>query len=73
MPGEATAEVTTFPGLLRHNLVNHTAKARERLSAFKLPTCWVVAASADAVPMTATSKVDKAALQALLQREGRRG
>ena len=28
--------------------------------------------SADAVPMTATSKVDKAALQALLQREGSR-
>jgi acyl-CoA synthetase (AMP-forming)/AMP-acid ligase II len=44
--------------------------ARERLSAFKVPTRWVVTGSADAVPMTATSKVDKAALQALLQREG---
>jgi acyl-CoA synthetase (AMP-forming)/AMP-acid ligase II len=44
--------------------------ARARLSAFKVPTCWMVTASADAVPMTPTAKVDKAALQALLAREG---
>ena len=31
-----------------------------RLSAFKVPTRWVVTDSADAVPMTATAKVDKA-------------
>jgi acyl-CoA synthetase (AMP-forming)/AMP-acid ligase II len=46
------------------------ARVRERLSAFKVPSCWVVTASADAVPMTATAKVDKTALQALLAREG---
>ena len=46
------------------------AGARARLSAFKVPTCWVVTTSADDVPMTATDKVDKVALQELLQREG---
>jgi hypothetical protein len=44
--------------------------ARVRLSAFKVPTCWLVTPSADAVPLTATAKVDKAALQDLLRREG---
>jgi acyl-CoA synthetase (AMP-forming)/AMP-acid ligase II len=46
------------------------AGARERLSAFKVPTCWLVTASADKVPMTTTAKVDKVALRALLEREG---
>jgi hypothetical protein len=46
------------------------AGARARLSAFKVPTRWIVTPSAADVPLTATSKVDKAALQALLQREG---
>ena len=46
------------------------AAARARLSAFKVPTRWVVAASADAVPLSATAKVDKVALQQLLRREG---
>ena len=41
----------------------HEAKAR--LSAFKVPTHWAVVAR-DEVPVTATGKVDKAALQALL-------
>jgi acyl-CoA synthetase (AMP-forming)/AMP-acid ligase II len=43
---------------------------RDRLSAFKVPTRWVVTGSADDVPLTATSKVDKAALQDLLRRLG---
>ena len=42
------------------------AGVRARLSAFKVPTRWVVTDSADDVPMTATAKVDKAALQAML-------
>jgi len=42
------------------------------LSAFKVPTWWIVTNSADDVPTTATSKVDKAALQALLERDGQR-
>jgi acyl-CoA synthetase (AMP-forming)/AMP-acid ligase II len=45
---------------------------RERLSAFKVPTRWLVTESVDDVPLTATAKVDKAALQDLLRGEGRR-
>jgi acyl-CoA synthetase (AMP-forming)/AMP-acid ligase II len=45
------------------------AAARARLSAFKVPTRWLIA-GANEVPMTATAKVDKAALQELLRREG---
>jgi acyl-CoA synthetase (AMP-forming)/AMP-acid ligase II len=48
------------------------AGVRERLSAFKVPTRWVVTSSPDDVPLTATSKVDKAALQHLLRRDGQR-
>ncbi len=48
------------------------AEVRERLSAFKVPTRWVVTDTADDVPLTATSKVDKAALQELLRRHGQR-
>jgi len=44
--------------------------ARSRLSAFKVPTCWLLTRSPDDVPLTATSKVDKAALQALLRQDG---
>ena len=44
------------------------AAARERLSAFKVPTRWLITDDAHAVPMTATDKVDKAALQALLRK-----
>jgi acyl-CoA synthetase (AMP-forming)/AMP-acid ligase II len=44
--------------------------ARARLSAFKVPTRWLVTDSADDVPMTSTAKVDKAALQALLTNQG---
>jgi acyl-CoA synthetase (AMP-forming)/AMP-acid ligase II len=49
-------------------LDNLVAGSRARLSAFKVPTTWVVTSSADDVPMTATSKVDKEALQTLLKR-----
>jgi acyl-CoA synthetase (AMP-forming)/AMP-acid ligase II len=43
------------------------AALRRRLSAFKLPTRWLVTPDAAAVPVTATGKVDKAALRALLR------
>jgi acyl-CoA synthetase (AMP-forming)/AMP-acid ligase II len=42
-----------------------TREAKARLSAFKVPSRWAVVARDD-VPTTATGKVDKAALQALL-------
>jgi acyl-CoA synthetase (AMP-forming)/AMP-acid ligase II len=45
------------------------AELRQRLSAFKVPTRWLLTDTADDVPLTATSKVDKAALQQLLGRE----
>jgi len=45
-----------------------THEAKARLSAFKVPTHWAVVARDD-VPVTATGKVDKAALQALLGAE----
>jgi acyl-CoA synthetase (AMP-forming)/AMP-acid ligase II len=44
--------------------------ARERLSSFKVPTLWHVVRSADDVPMSATGKVDKSALQQLLRSHG---
>jgi acyl-CoA synthetase (AMP-forming)/AMP-acid ligase II len=47
------------------------ADTRARLSAFKVPTCWVVTESAETVPLTATAKVDKTALQELLARTGK--
>ena len=47
-------------------------KPRERLSAFKVPTLWLVTADRDIVPMSPTGKVDKAALQALLSEQLRR-
>jgi crotonobetaine/carnitine-CoA ligase len=40
-------------------------EAKARLSAFKVPSHWAVVARDD-IPVTATGKVDKAALQALL-------
>jgi acyl-CoA synthetase (AMP-forming)/AMP-acid ligase II len=47
-------------------------EVRARLSAFKVPTCWYITAAADDVPMTATDKIDRSALQDLLQRKGTR-
>jgi acyl-CoA synthetase (AMP-forming)/AMP-acid ligase II len=44
------------------------AALRPRLSAFKVPTRWLVTSDARDVPMTATGKVDKAALRARLRR-----
>ncbi|MET0912106.1 MAG: long-chain fatty acid--CoA ligase, partial [Acidimicrobiales bacterium] len=42
------------------------AATKERLSAFKRPTRWLVTADASEVPLTATGKIDKAALQMML-------
>ena len=44
--------------------------ARARLSAFKVPTLWLVVPNPDGVPMSATGKVDKPALQRLLGERG---
>jgi acyl-CoA synthetase (AMP-forming)/AMP-acid ligase II len=80
LDGVQQAHVTNVPGVAGDEvgaLVVTTApseaiaaRARERLSAFKVPTRWLVTESPDAVPMSATAKVDKRALQELLQREG---
>ncbi len=44
--------------------------ARARLSAFKVPTLWLVFPDPEPVPMSATGKVDKKALQQLLREHG---
>jgi acyl-CoA synthetase (AMP-forming)/AMP-acid ligase II len=41
--------------------------ARERLSAFKVPSRWIIVASLQDIPHTATGKIDKPALRARLQ------
>src|SRR5262249_15132942 len=46
--------------------------ARARLSAFKVPTWWLVMPTADEVPLTATAKVDKERLQKMVRTMGRR-
>jgi acyl-CoA synthetase (AMP-forming)/AMP-acid ligase II len=46
--------------------------ARERLSSFKVPTLWLVVPDPESVPMSATGKVDKSALQQLLLERGKR-
>jgi acyl-CoA synthetase (AMP-forming)/AMP-acid ligase II len=45
-------------------------EARARLSSFKVPTLWLVVPDPKFVPMSATGKVDKSALQALLRSRG---
>ncbi len=47
------------------------AAVHGRLSAFKVPTRWLVVSDADAVPRMTTGKVDKAGLQELLASRGR--
>lgn len=42
---------------------------KDRLSAFKVPTRWLVTSDPAAVPMTATGKVDKRALRALIEKD----
>jgi len=44
---------------------------RERLSAFKVPTRWLLTPDAGDVPLLATGKVDKTSLQRLLEDRGR--
>jgi acyl-coenzyme A synthetase/AMP-(fatty) acid ligase len=46
--------------------------AAAKLSSFKVPTLWLTAASTDLVPLSASSKIDKAALQQLITRDGSR-
>jgi acyl-CoA synthetase (AMP-forming)/AMP-acid ligase II len=48
------------------------AAVRLRLSAFKVPTRWLITKEFEAVPMLASGKVDKPGLQRLLQAEGHR-
>lgn len=76
IPGVQQAHVTDVAGAVGALVVTSgapdevAAAARARLSAFKVPTRWLITSAADAVPLTATAKVDKAALQQLLQEEG---
>jgi acyl-CoA synthetase (AMP-forming)/AMP-acid ligase II len=48
------------------------AAVRQRLSAFKVPTRWLLTEDPEVVPVSATGKPDKTRLQALLQARGQR-
>jgi acyl-CoA synthetase (AMP-forming)/AMP-acid ligase II len=65
-----TAEVGAFV-VASAPLEQVAQAARARLSAFKVPTRWLLGEASE-VPMTATAKVDKAALQELLKTKGRK-
>jgi acyl-coenzyme A synthetase/AMP-(fatty) acid ligase len=51
-------------------LADVSRAARDRLSSFKVPTRWVLVRDPGTVPMLATGKVDKPALQRLLSEAG---
>jgi acyl-CoA synthetase (AMP-forming)/AMP-acid ligase II len=79
LTGVRQAHVTNVPGELdavgafvvsARALADLVAETRERLSAFKVPTYWIVSESDADIPMTPTAKVDKRALQELLQTKG---
>lgn len=84
VPGVVQAHVTDVPGggadgagrevgalvVTGLPLGDLAAAARGRLSAFKVPTRWVVTPNADDVPLTATAKVDQARLRERLCRDG---
>jgi acyl-coenzyme A synthetase/AMP-(fatty) acid ligase len=44
--------------------------ARARLSAFKVPTLWLVVPIPDGIPISATGKVEKRTLQQLIREHG---
>ncbi len=65
---DGAAQVAAFV-VASASLEQVAAAARARLSSFKVPTLWLLGDAAG-VPMTATSKVDKKALQELLKNKG---
>jgi acyl-CoA synthetase (AMP-forming)/AMP-acid ligase II len=75
--GVQQAHVTDVDGAVGAVVVTDLAltelasAVKERLSAFKLPTRWLLTTEATAVPMTGTGKVDKVALRTLLVDGGR--
>jgi acyl-CoA synthetase (AMP-forming)/AMP-acid ligase II len=75
VPGVSQAFVTDVDGRVGALVVSQldaaalADAARARLSSFKVPTVWVVTDDPHAVPTLATGKVDKPALQRLLQPE----
>jgi acyl-CoA synthetase (AMP-forming)/AMP-acid ligase II len=81
IPGVSQAFVTDVPGeggarevaalvVAKTNPGTLADATRARLSAFKVPTLWLVVPDPDLVPMSATGKVDKPALQRLLLERG---
>jgi acyl-CoA synthetase (AMP-forming)/AMP-acid ligase II len=77
VPGVQQAHVTDVDGEVGALVVTGldlgqlVPEVKARLSAFKVPTRWVVTPAADDVPMLPSAKIDKPALQARL-REGDR-
>jgi acyl-CoA synthetase (AMP-forming)/AMP-acid ligase II len=58
------AVIPSLPGVLR--VARLAKEAKERLSAFKIPSRWAVLDSIDQVPRLPTGKIDTPALRALL-------
>ncbi len=67
VPTEVAAAVVTDSAAVGDDAVRTAVKAR--LSAFKVPTRWMVTTDPADVPMTATGKVDKRALRALIEED----
>jgi acyl-CoA synthetase (AMP-forming)/AMP-acid ligase II len=75
VPGVSQAFVTGIDGQVGALVVSQldaaalADAARARLSSFKVPTVWRMVTDPDAVPRSGTGKVDKPALERLLQAE----
>ncbi len=65
--GAAVVLDTTHSGTHALDVAQLHNAARQRLSAFKVPTHWATINSVQDIPYTANGKLDKAALQQLLQ------
>ena len=81
IPGVAQAFVTDVSagdgshevGALVVSGIDHSSlldAARARLSAFKVPTLWLVVPDPESVPMLASGKIDRSALEQLLRARG---
>lgn len=72
IPGVRAAFVVDLAGRVAAAVVTSLtvdelrAAARERLSAFKVPTVWLVLDSSDAVPFGATGKADKKRIRGMI-------
>ncbi|NLD77885.1 MAG: acyl--CoA ligase [Acidimicrobiales bacterium] len=66
----SSAPLEVAAAVITDDSVDHVrAAVKDRLSAFKVPTRWLITTDPGDVPMTATGKVDKRALRALIEND----